>query len=454
MTERRPRAIVIGGGVSGLAAAHRLVSRGDVDVILLEGSERLGGKVRTERHDGFVVEAGPDSFVAPKQSVLELAAELGIGDQVVSSRPENRGSWVWSRQRLHPLPEGLLLMAPARLGPIMDSSLLSWKGKARLLGDLVLPRRTREGDESLKSFVDRRLGSEVLDRIAQPLVAGIHAAQPETMSLQASFPRFLDMEREHRSLILAARRATKNAPPPTGMSHFASFRDGMGTLVGALEKSLAGAEVRTGARVEAVTRGLDGYTVTIDGAAEPADAVILAVPAAETARLLAGVSDEAARTVGQIRQVSTAMVTLAYKADDMPSLGGYGFVVPSVENRRVTGVTYLSQKWEGRAGPDTVLLRAFVRRAEATLPPDEQVALVRQELAVTAGITAEPVFVTTHSWEDGLHQYTLGHLDRVAAVEAALVDHPNLRLAGAAFYGIGLNECVSSGRAAADALLP
>ncbi|HLU30844.1 MAG TPA: protoporphyrinogen oxidase, partial [Acidimicrobiia bacterium] len=387
MTESRSVAVV-GGGVSGLAAAYEAARR-DTDVVLLEASPRLGGKVHTEMVDGFLVEAGPDSFVAPKRSVLELAADLGIADRVIPASHVG-GAHVWWGGRLHPLPEGLLLMAPSRLAPLFRSSLLSWRGKLRVLGDLVLPSGAN-GDESLDSFVRRRLGSEVLERIAEPLVAGIHAARPDTMSLRASFPRFLDMERNHRSLILAARRARRQSRSQG--SHFMSFMGGMGELAGALVGALPTDTVRTGVAVNRITaRRQRGYRLeTDDGGVIEAEGVVLATPAAVTARLLETICPEAADLVRGIGQVSTATVTLAYRADEIPPLTGSGFVVPSAAQRKVMGVSYLSNKWTGRVPDDGyALIRAFVRGSDRLADEDRLVETARAEIAALIGITAEP----------------------------------------------------------------
>lgn len=449
--------VVVGGGVTGLVAAHELLRAG-VDVAVVEASPRLGGKVQTEHVDGFVVEAGPDSFVAGKGAVLELARELGLEDDVQSIRPGRGGSQVWWNERLHPLPEGLLLMAPSRLAPLFRSSLLSWRGKLRLLGDLVVPRGDGE-DESLESFVRRRLGREMLERVAQPLIAGIHAADPATMSLRASFPRFLDMEREHRSLILAARAALKGAPETHGLSHFATFSRGMGQLVEALVGATTSAHVVTGSAAREIRTSVSGYRLVLDdGSALEARAVVLAVPARTATALLAPISARASAAIAGITQVSTASVTLAYRADDVPELEGSGFVVPAARGGQVTGVSFLSNKWAGRVpGDGFVMLRVFVGGSHgqeaATSPPEQLEEIVRAELAELLDLRADPVLVRVSSWEGGLHRYTMGHLQRVGEVEAAFRDHPGLVVAGAAFHGIGLNECVASGRRAAAQLL-
>jgi oxygen-dependent protoporphyrinogen oxidase len=445
---------VVGGGIAGLAAAHRLAKLGSQPV-LIERSPSLGGKIVTTHEDGFLLEGGPDSFVVGKAALIELADELGVESEVISL--QRSGAQVWSRGRFHPLPAGMFLIAPSRLSPVLRSTLLSTRGKARLLADLVLPRRKRDDDESLESFVVRRLGREVLDRIAEPLIAGIHAAEPASMSLEASFPRFREMEHTHRSLIRAGRAARKRAVG--GIGHFASFRDGMGTITEALVQSLAGFDLRTNVQVThlgPVPGG--GYRLGLSDSSDlRADGVVLAVPAAIAAGLLAGLAPVAASVMGGIRQIATATVSLAYKIGSLPRLEGTGFVIPSVERRQLMGVSYLSEKWAGRAPQGFSLLRAFVGGTHgqelANASEDRLVASVTAELRALLGVVDSPVLVKVHSWPEGLHQYTLGHLDRVALAERALAVHPGLAIAGASLYGIGLNECISSGQRAAEAVL-
>lgn len=442
-----PRVVVIGGGISGLAAAHRLSNLG-LSVTLVEKSEQLGGKVTTEQVDGFLIEGGPDSFVAAKGTVIELATQLGIADRIISSRPEHLGSYVWSRGRIHRLPAGLLLMAPSRLGPLFASSLLSWRGKIRAAAEVLIPRGQTDADESLESFVVRRLGREVLDRIAEPLIAGIHAAEPASMSLEASFPRFLEMERDHRSLILAARALSKKAG--TSTSHFASFRRGMGELTTALIGSLHRIDQRLRVSVDRISKRSPEFLLDLsDGTQIEALGIVLAIPARDAAVLLGEIAPNAGEAIAGIRQVSTTAVTLAYRSEQIPVLKGSGFVVPAMEGRRLMGVSYLSQKWEGRVPSEHfVLLRAFLRRGATDR--EEPRTVVRDELADSVGIHAQPVLDKIHHWERGLHQYALGHRDRVAKAEDGLRKFPGLALAGAAFHGIGLNECIASGQRAAD----
>lgn len=441
--------VVVGGGITGLVAAHRL-ARAGAAVVQIEKSDRLGGMVATDIDDGFLVEAGPDSFVAGKASVLGLADELGLAADVIYARPQSKGTFVWWEGSLHPLPGGLTSMVPARVGPLLGSTLLSWRGKARLLADLALPRARDDSEESLESFVTRRLGKEFLDRVAAPLIAGIHGAEPGSMSLRAAFPRLLDMESEHRSLILAARSMEASSEPSTGLTHFASFKRGMGELVSALETTGAGIERHTGVGAAALERDGDGFRVGLnDGSSLRAQAVVLAVPADAAAPLLVRAAPAAAEALGSISQVPTAGVTLAYRSDQLTPLGGSGFVVPAVQGRRVSGVSFLSRKWEGRV-PDSSyeLVRVFVKG-----PHDRLAETAVEELRAMIGIEGDPVRSWLRVWPAGLHRYTLGHMDRVARAESGVAAVGGLALAGAAVHGVGLNECVDSGTRAATSVL-
>lgn len=439
-------AVVVGGGLAGMSAAYRL-QRAGADVTLLEKGHRLGGMVETSVEDGFLIESGPDGFVTGKRTVLDLAADLGVEDAVIPASGE--GSFVWWDGRLHPLPGGLLLMVPSRLGPIVRTSLLSWRGKTVALKDLVLPRPGGNGDESLGSFVRRRLGAEVLERIAEPLVAGIHGADPETMSLRASFPRFLEMEAEHRSLILAARRFRASDPGGQKVPHFSSFRLGMGQLVTALERAIPSVDVRTGSDVTGLESTDGGYVVRLaDGSRIAAEAVVLAVPAQVASRLLRQLAPEAAAHLVGIGQVSNQSVTMAFHTESMPRLAGTGFVVPAGGRPRIRGVSYLSRKWPDRVPDDGMtLLRVFLGDAD-----EAPIEAARAGLAATIGVEVEPIRSWVRAHRQGLHRYTVGHLGRIEAAERALESVPGIALAGAGFHGVGLNEVIASGWAAAESV--
>lgn len=447
---------MVGGGITGLVAARELSMAG-ARVTVIERSYRAGGKVATEHVGETLVEHGPDSFVSQKRSVLELAGDLGLGDQVIPSRRETAGTHIWWDGRLHPLPAGLQFVAPGRLGPTMRSTLFTPAGKVRMLADLVIPRRRVDEDESLAAFVTRRMGRQMLERVSEPMVAGIHAATPETMSLRAGFPRLPEMEAKHRSLILAARRAAigNTVATPT---YFVSFADGMGSLVDRLVESLDGTDVRLGVGVTRIEKRGSFYGLRLNNQDRiEVDGLVLAVPADSCATLLQDLAPEAARAVAAIPQTSTTVVNLSFREEDLPPLVGHGFLVPDAQKRQVLGVSYMTRKWGRRGEAGTALVRGFLGGSRGQVltraGSDLQIAAVRDGLRDMAGITAVPVSAVARTWVDGLHQYTLGHLDRVGRAESALNAHPGVVLAGAAFHGIGLNECVDSGRRAARGVL-
>lgn len=515
MTEsRRARIVVVGGGMTGLGAARALedarAADPSVDWVLYEAEPRLGGKVHTVRRDGFVVEGGPDSAVVEKPWPMQMARRLGIGDRLLDSNEDVRRSFVYARGRLHELPEGIILMVPTRIVPFALSGLISWPGKLRMGLDLVLPRGGEAEDESLARFVRRRLGEEALARIAEPIVAGIHAGDPETMSVAATFPMFRQMEREHRSLILGmlARRkareraagaavgdapSTGDAPgraataaggskpwPPAGgtrpggpgttgpRSYFYSFATGLGDLSDAIVASLPVERLRVGVAVETLAcsgagcgqqAGSGRYALNLaDGTRELADAVILAGPAFASGALLRNVAPLAARDLESIEYVSTATVSLAFRRQQIAHpLRGFGYVVPRAEGRGVMATTWSSSKFPRRAPEGHVLLRSFLGRAgleaAAQLDDDEMTALVRRELRDVLGIAAEPEFVEVFRWPRGMPQYRVGHAALVGRIEGELAAAPGVELAGGAYHGIGIGDCLREGAAAAERAL-
>ncbi len=463
------RVVVVGGGIAGLAAAHRLVEQAGergrpLDLAVCEASGRLGGSIRTERTpDGFLIEAGPDSFVSEKPWGLALAERIGLGPRLRRTDDRYRRTYVVRDGRLHPLPEGFLLLAPARLAPLVGSPLFSWGGKLRMALDLVLPRRPADGDESLASFVTRRLGREALERIAEPLVAGIYTAAPERLSLAATMPRFLALEREHRSLILGLRRsaAAREVRGASGArwSLFVTLADGMGELVDALAARLPAGAVRLGVPAAALERADGRFAVRLaDGRALPADGVILAGEAPRMARLVDALDPELGRRLGGIRYASSATVTLAYpRAAIRHPLDGFGFVVPRCEGRAMLACTFSSVKYPARAPGDAALLRVFLggARGEAVLERDDAalIALAAAEVGALLGIGGPPRLARVARHPASMPQYEVGHLDRVAAIEARLAAWPGLAVAGAAYRGVGIPDCVRSGELAAERVL-
>lgn len=459
--------VVVGGGITGLAAAHRAVEvsreRGvALDLTVLEARERLGGTIETERVGGFLVEAGPDSFLSEKPWALALCRRLGVEDRLVRTDDRFRKIFVWFGGRLHPLPDGFQLLAPTRFAPFVTSSLFSWRGKLRMALDLVLPRRVAGDDESLGSFVSRRLGREALERVAQPLVAGIYTADPDDLSLQATMPRFLELERRERSVILAlwraARRARDTGTSGARWSLFVTFAGGMGELIDALASRLPPGAVRLKQRVDGIERAGDGWRVLTDAGAVAAEHVIVATEAHATSRMLRYVDSPLAAMLQVIPYASSATVSLGYRRADIPHpLDGFGFVVPRTEGRDLLACTFSSVKYPGRAPEGHVLLRGFLGGAlgAAALDAEESelARRVREELRAALGITAEPVLTRVRRHPASMPQYDVGHLNAVDTIERRLATLPGLHLAGAAYRGVGIADCVRSGESAAEQAL-
>jgi protoporphyrinogen/coproporphyrinogen III oxidase len=461
------RIVVVGGGIAGLAAAHRLVElardeRRPLDLVLLEATGRLGGTIRTERSEDFLLEAGADSFISEKPWALALAERVGLGSRLRRTDDRFQRTYVVRQGRLRPLPEGFLLLAPTRAWSVLASGVFSWRGKLRLGLDLVLPRRSGAADESLGSFVRRRLGREVLERVAQPLVGGIYTADPDRLSLAATMPRFLALEREHRSLILGMRR-TARAGETAGASGarwslFVTLAGGMEELVAALAARLPAGAVRLGSPVGGIVPAPDGWRVhPRDGAPLHADGVVLAGAAPAMAALVSAADPGLASRLGGITYASSATVALAYpRAAVRHPLDGFGFVVPRVEGRAILACTFSSVKYPGRAPDGAVLLRVFVGgalQADLLARADEDlIRLAHDDVATLLGITGDPVLARVWRHPGAMPQYDVGHLDRVAAIESRLEAFPSLALAGAAYRGVGIADCVRSGEAAAERL--
>ena len=458
--------VVVGGGIAGLAAAHRAVEvtreRGlALELTLIEARDRLGGSIASERVDGFLVEAGPDSFLSEKPWALALCRRLGIEDRLVRTDDRFRKVFVWYRGRLHPLPDGFQLLAPTAMLPFATSSLFSLPGKLRMALDLVLPRGSGD-DESLGAFVRRRLGAEALERVAQPLVAGIYTADPDDLSLTATMPRFIELERKERSIILGLRRALRRAPQPgtsgARWSLFVTFAGGMEELVTTLSARLPAGAVVLKQRVTALQRVGMGWQVTTEGGRFEADRVIVATEAHATARLTRYLNPALATLLEEIPYASAATVSLGYRRADVPhALDGFGFVVPRTEGKALLAGTFSSVKYPGRAPEGHVLIRGFLGgMLNAAMLAEDDEALVtraRTELRGALGITGEPVLTRLHRWPASMPQYYVGHLARIETIERALAALPGLSLAGAAYRGVGIADCVRGGEAAAEQAL-
>jgi oxygen-dependent protoporphyrinogen oxidase len=475
--------VVVGGGIAGLTAALEL-AEGGAAVTVVEADHHFGGKIATSRVDGLIVEAGADSFLSSKPAGLALCERLGITDRLVNANGDDRRTFVWSRGRLRELPEGLVLGSPARAWSLLRSGLLSPRGAARLVADLAVPRRdTGPGgvpEETVAQFFTRRLGNEAYTRVVEPLLAGIHAGDATRLSLPATFPRFVEMERDHGGLVRAAlvgrlpdllhrrrnvapARACPAAGPalPAGRTPFVSFRTGMSELIESLVARLEslGVELRRAQAVAAIRAVDGGYEIVLgDGSARPADAVVLATPAPVSAGLLRDLCPAAATLLEEIQHASTATVSLAYRRDDVGRPpAGYGFVVPRAEGRHLLAGTWGSGKWPGRAPAGQVVVRGYVGGVgrEAVLEADDDglVHLVRAELGALAGIRGTPVHCEVHRYPAGMPQYTVGHLSRVERIRSALRLCPGLAVTGAAYGGVGIPDCIRDALTTARAVL-
>lgn len=466
------RIVVVGGGISGLAAAYRLLELSRerslrVEVTLLEAGERLGGSIATERVGDFLVEAGPDSFISEKPWALRLCERLGITSRLISTNAGHQKIYVVHKGTLQPLPEGFFLLAPTRLRPLIRTPLFSWRGKLRMAFELFLPRGGGDGDESLGSFVRRRFGPEALERVAQPLIGGIYAADPEKLSLAATMPRFLEMERARRSIIWAMwseqRRRSHNRQGGSGArwSLFVTLGGGMQELVDAIASHFPVGTARLGTKATGLEWDAEKKTWIIstnEVKKVEADGVILATPSYGSAETLSSLAPELAQELRAIPYTSTATVSLAYRREEIPhELDGFGLVAPAIESRKLIACTFSSIKYPGRAPDGYVLLRAFVG---GTLQPhlleqDDSTmeARVRQELAALLGIQTPPLFCRIYRHPHSMAQYHVGHQERIRRMETYLTKLPGLALAGNAYRGVGIADCIHSGEEAAETVL-
>jgi protoporphyrinogen/coproporphyrinogen III oxidase len=446
-------AVIVGGGIAGLATAYEL-SRGNRSFVVLERGPRPGGVVLSEEINGFTIDGGPDALLIQKPDGIELCKELGLGERLVVTKPP-RLAYIQRGGRLHPLPAASVLGIPTRVGPFARTGLFTWPGKLRMGAELFVKPRTDDADESIGAFMSRRFGREAVAYLAEPLLAGIHAGDVDRLSMQALFPRFINAERTHGSLLRAFSR--RPAGPPSVDGAFKSLPGGLSEMVRALVKALGAEHVRTGIRADAIS-GHGPFQVRTS-AAETIDAraVILATPAFVTSALMRDCDAEIARLAGEIPYASAATIALAFTRDAVRHpLNGSGFVVPRVEATGILAGSWLSSKWPNRAPEGHVLLRTFVggaRDPDALQKSDrELVSLSMTALRPLLGLTGEPLFSRIYRWERSNAQHEVGHITRVAAIERALTKHPGLFITGSGFRGTGIPDCVADGRATAKAV--
>jgi oxygen-dependent protoporphyrinogen oxidase len=471
-----PKIIIIGGGIAGLAAAAHLKAGAKaydktVEVLLLEKNNRIGGKILTEKLDRFLIEGGPDSFLPEKVWSVNLARHLGLEPEMLPSNDQFKGTFIYSNKQLHSLPEGVMLMVPTSFWPMAKSHLITWPGKIRMGMEVFMPKRKIMEDESLASFVTRRLGRECLEKIAEPLVAGIHTSNPDNMSVLATFPRFVEMEQKSGSLIMgmvAAMKhrphATLSGPPPKPgapkMTYFMSFKNGMQTLSQACADYVGKDSIRMGASVQAIEPKGKGYAVILEnGEMLEADHVMIASASYDAAGMVKGFDASLAAQMNKIEWSSSSTVSLSFRKEDIKvPLKGFGFIVPRVEGRKVNAATYSSIKWSSRAPDDQVLIRVFMgggHHEELVHELDDagMVRTVLEELDAILGLRADAQFSKVYRWYKGMPKYTVGHLDRIALLDRMRSIHPGLHLIGCSYKGIGIGDCVHEAQIAAEKIL-
>jgi oxygen-dependent protoporphyrinogen oxidase len=459
------RIAIIGGGISGLAAAFALEERrragAPLEYVLYESSPRLGGVVRTERVEGCVIEAGPDSFLTEKSWAADLCRTLGLGDQLMSSNDGDRKTYILVHGRLVLIPDGLMFMVPTKLLPTVLSPLFSVKTKLRMAGEWFHRPRAADKDESVAALVERHYGRELVDRLADPLLSGIYGGEASTLSVRAVLPRFAEMERTHGSLaraMLAGRKQMSETGSQPARPLFASLKNGMQQLVDALLSRLTRSALLINMPVDNLRAEAHGWRVSAGAKTDSFDGAILATPAHSAARLLSSCSPELANELGGIGYSSSITVGLGYGREVRQSLPpGFGFLVPGREGRHMLAATFVHNKFPHRAPEDRALLRCFIAGAHADqvwqLSDSELVGLVRQDLQAILGLRAEPVFARVYKWKTAMAQYGVGHLDRLERIERLRRQLPGLALAGNGYRGIGVPDCIRSGSQAATQVL-
>jgi oxygen-dependent protoporphyrinogen oxidase len=459
------RIAIIGGGISGLAAAFALEQDRhagvDLDYVLYESSTRMGGVLRTEYIDGCVVEAGPDSFITEKPWAADLSRALGLGDQLIGSNDADRKTYILTKGRLVVMPDGLMFMVPTKILPTGLSPLFSWKAKLRMTQELFHPPRAVDHDESVAAFVERHYGAEMVDRLADPLLSGVYGGEAASLSVRAVLPRFAEMERTHGSLgraMFAARKKMPAGPHKPAPPLFTSLKNGMQHLAETVVSRLTPTALLTNAPVQALQREAGSWVVSAGMQSDEFDSVIVALPAPAAAQVLRIVSPELSAELGAIQYSSSITVALGYDRAVRQSLPpGFGFLVPRSEGKKLLAATFVHNKFPHRAPDDHALLRCFFagNNAEGVWPlADNQIiGIVRNELQQILGLRADPLFARIYKWKSAMAQYGVGHLERLDRIERLRQQLPGLALAGNAYRGIGVPDCVRSGRDAAKAIV-
>ncbi len=468
-TNRRPLVAVVGGGITGLAATHRLVELApEIKTLLFEAGSRLGGVLESVRQEGFLLECGADNFITIMPEAVDLCRRIGFDSQLVKTNTGLRQSLVVRNGKLCTIPDGFIVMAPSKIWPMITTPILSPLGKLRLMCEYFVRTKTDDADESLAAFVIRRFGREVYDRLIQPLVGSIYASNPDRLSLKATLPRFIEMEREHGSLIRGAlrERASRKQQADTGSgapySLFVAPRNGMSSLVDAIASRLPEGTVRFDSPVKRITRNPGGgWSLLLrsdPGESFDVDAVIVATPAHCAAESLSQVDQEVCSRLANIPYSSSAIVTLGYRRNQIGHpLNGFGFVVPYTERSRILSASFSSIKYPGRAPDEMVLLRAFVGGTSIANAPtfsDKQLSsIASDELTKLLKIQGQPTIRHIARHFSAMPQYVLGHCENIEQIETRMSTLPGLELAGNAYHGVGVPNCIQSGQQAAERVL-
>ncbi len=459
------RIAIIGGGVSGLSAAFTLekqrLAGASLEYVLFESSPRLGGVLVTERVDGCLLEAGPDSFLTEKPWASELCREVNLGDQLVGSNDGDRKTYIVVKGKLVVIPDGLMFMVPTKITPTMLSPLFSPRAKLRMAGEWFHPPRKADTDETVAAFVERHYGPEMVERLADPLLSGVYGGLASELSVRAVLPRFAEMEAKHGSLgraMLAARKKMTYGPKTPAKPLFTSLKDGMQQLVDALIPRLLASALQTNSPAQRIQRQNGGWVVSAGYASDRFDAVVIATPANVAAELVGMASAELATELRGIRYTSSVTVNLGFDQGVRASLPpGFGFLVPRSEGKRMLAATFVHNKFPHRAPEDRAILRCFMGGA-----PDEQVlqasdeeilGIVREELRQIVKLTGDPLFARVYRWKAAMALYGVGHLERLQRIDSLLQELPGLALAGNGYRGIGVPDCIRSGSDAANKVL-
>jgi len=451
--------LIVGGGISGLAAAYELRNSG-LRCTLIEAADRLGGVIRTDRVEGCLVEGGPDSFIAQKPWALELIRELGLGDEVIGSNDADRKTYILRKGRLIPLPDGIQFLAPTKILPVVRSPLLSLKTKAAMALEWFRRPRANQGDRSVADFVKDHYGDEANEYLAQPMLAGVYGGAPEQLSVGSVLPRFVELERRYGSLSRALFHARwKNRSAKPAGSLFLTLRGGMQRLTDRLAEEIRGSvEVVQGEGVSVARKG-QGFTLEMaDGGALEGERIIIATPAWQAAQLLRQSDPQLAELLDSIPYGSSVTGALIYRRPEFQrALDGFGFLVPRAEGRLLSACTWVNTKFNDRAPDDKPLLRAFIagEKAESMLSSSDESLekAIGADLQQIMGFSAPPIAARFSRWERSMAQYTVGHAEKVRAIEGRLQRLPGLYLSGNGYDGIGVPDCIRRSRAAVRDIL-